>query len=153
MILEETKDEEKLKSILMDPKLYETMNGHVLLDKEDFKIDRSFDYHLIIKNAEVLGCFQTKEMTKLVREVHICLLPKHWGIGISLEAAKCGNEWLRENGYTQAWTKVPANAIHTIHFLNRIGYTSCGMIEKAMVFHNYLVSIFFFILDLNNTKI
>ena len=143
--LHESTDYIKLTEIITNPKLFKVTYGQ---DKNpNWEIDKTFRYFLIKQDEDTLGCFQIKEMTKFVLEVHIFLLPQYWGTEISLEAAKVGNDWIRDQRYTKAFTRVPANAIHVIHFISKLGYRACGMLDKAIIYNNTLVSIFFFELE------
>jgi RimJ/RimL family protein N-acetyltransferase len=143
--LQESTNYDLLTKIITEPKLFKVTYGQ---DKNpNWEIDKTFRYFVINQEDEILGCFQIKEMTKFVLEVHIFLLSRYWGTAISLEAAKIGNDWIREQRYTKAFTRVPANAIHVIKFVSALGYKACGMLDKAIIYNNVLVSIFFFELE------
>jgi hypothetical protein len=143
MNIELATDMELVRSIITTPKLYEAVSGKEIPVAE-FKVDLEYQYLIFKQDDKVLGCLQIKPLTKLVLDVHIFILPENWGTGIVKEIAHEGHKYIKELGYTKTFTRVPSNCMHVLHCLQKIGYTSCGMIEKGIVFNKTLVTLFLF---------
>lgn len=145
LTLNESTDYESIKSIITNPILWRLTEGQDKTNRvNEFTVDKDWVYFLLQDGEELVGCFQTKKINNQILEVHIFILPKYWGKGQAQEAVDLGHKWAKENGYLKTFTKVPANCIHVIKFLQQIDYKVCGMIEKGAMYNGYLVSLFLY---------
>ena len=149
MRCELSEDLDLIKSIITNPLLFRLTAGKSE-NSQGFKVDKSWKYLIFrLDDNTPVACVQIKELTKIVLEVHIFVLPKFWGNQISLEVVTAGHEWIKSQGYRKTFTRVPANCVHILKFLNQINYKVCGMIENGIVHNNFLVTLFFYEHELN----
>ena len=149
LTLTETNNVPILSNIITNPVLWRLTYGqgqHL----EKFKPDLSFKYLLLENEVEPVGCILVKEITKVLIEVHMCILPKYWGDKESQEAVKIGHKWAIEKGYKTVFTYVPQNCVHMLKFMNRIMYTPCGMIKKGIIYNKILVPLIMYQYDLES---
>jgi RimJ/RimL family protein N-acetyltransferase len=147
MNLELTKNKELIFSIITDPKLWSIEYGQGM-KIEDYKIDESFDYLLIKEEEKILGLFQTREITRILLDAHIYLLPEFWGKDYSLNALNTLIRHFQHSKYHQLITDVPEVCSHVINLMGKIGAKVCGYIENGVIYNNKLMGLFLFSYDL-----
>lgn len=139
-----------ISDIITNPVLWKLTYGQDEPDAVNMKIIPAGDYLLIRDQYnDRVGCFMIKELTKTILEVHVFILPEFWGQR-SLEAAKIGHRWAKEQGYLKTFTKCPGNCFHVLRYLERAGYKACGLIEKGIVYNKTLVPLLLFNFDLES---
>lgn len=106
-------------------------------------IDTSYQY-ILIEDKELIGCFQVRPVTKCVLEGHVYILPEYWGTEKPQQAVLEMHEWIKKQGYTKIFTKVPANHVRSLKLAHKLKYKACGAIEKGIVFNNQLVTLYLF---------
>ena len=142
-----TTDYELIHTILTTPSLFEITHGQSIHANE-FVVDTKEDYLLFHDDKEVFGCVQIRAVSKVLLEVHIAILPCHWGSDIGQKAAEAGHEWAVNEGFYTVMTTVPANCIHMLKFLKKIDYQPCGLIKNGVIYNKHLVSLILFEHDL-----
>lgn len=150
MYLEETRDKELIKSIITEPKLWELEYGQGM-SLEEFKIDDSFTYLLIKKEDNILGMFQTREITRILMDAHIYLLPEYWGREYSYKALITLFDYFKNTKYNKLITDVPECCSHVISLMNKVGAVLCGYIDNGVVYNNRLMGLMLFSYDLKRT--
>lgn len=123
-------------SLLTNPLLYRATTGKKSTPRSDSR-NHHFKHLLITDDSEILGCFQYKEFTNRVVEVHINLLPKYWGKGISEEICSKGIEWFRiHTNYKKIMTDVPKCCNNVVGLMSKINFRICGLIVDGCIFNN-----------------
>jgi len=147
MNIEETKDKNLIKSIITEPKLWKLEYGQGM-DIKDFKVDESFTYLLIKEENEILGMFQTREITRILVDAHIYLLPQYWGKDYSLSAIKTLFKYFEQTNYHKIITDVPKSCSHVIKLLKKTGCKQCGYIDAGVIYNNKLMGLLLFSHDI-----
>jgi RimJ/RimL family protein N-acetyltransferase len=147
MILIPTTDKELIKSIITEPTLWKLEYGQGM-NIEDFEVDESFTYLVIRENDDILGIFQTREITRILVEAHIYLLPKYWGKDYSSRALNALFRYYEHSNYHKVITDVPQCCSHVIRLLKKTGCKQCGYIDKGVIYNNKLMGLLLFSYDL-----
>jgi len=142
-----TKDKELIKSIITEPTLWRLQYGQGM-DIKDFKVDESFDYLLIEENSFILGLFQTREITRILVDAHIYLLPQYWGQDYSSSALDALFRYFKNTNYHKVITDVPKSCSHVIKLLKKIGCKQCGFIDNGVIYNNKLMGLLLFSYDI-----
>jgi len=147
--LTETIDTKLIKDILTNPRLFAVSNGIDIIPK-NYEVDKHWDYLLIHNHKHNMGLISLKQFTPLVIETHIHLLPEFWGKeNISLDAAKLGLQWIRDNTkFRQTFTYVPLVCENVHVFLKELEYKPCGIIENGCVFNGMYMNLILYTYDL-----
>ncbi len=144
MIIEPTQDEAIITSIITEPKLWKLEYGQGMAIK-DYEVDGGFTYLLIKENETILGLFQTRELTRILLEAHIYLLPEYWGGDSSKKALTALIEYCKTNTtYHKVFTDVPKVCKHVINLMKRIGAVQCGYIQEGVIFDGKLTDLMLF---------
>lgn len=140
----------RLEEVVKHPELWEQTNGqNPNLQKDTFKVDSSFEYLLVEKNNKLVALFSIKRITYILVEAHIRLLPDYRKDAI--EVVNLFLRYIREcTEFKRLMTQVPANCINVIKFLEKMNCKFCGGVQKAIIYNNELVSLFFFERDLKS---
>lgn len=144
--VKETTDHDLIKEILSEPVLFKSTSG--LMKIEDLTIDPKATYLVVMNDDQIVGCIRIREMTKLVLEVHPSVCAIHWGTGLSEDISQASYRWFQDQGYKKIFTTIPSVCQHALKRAQLNGYKACGMIEKGVVYHNVLCTLFFYELDL-----
>lgn len=150
MHIELTRDNVLINSIITEPKLWALEYGQGMV-KEDYKVDESFTYLLIKEDDSILGLFQTREITRILVDAHIYLLPSYWGKDYSSKAIKSLQGYFLSSEYHKIITDVPKSCHHVIKLLKKVGCKQCGYIEEGVIYNNQLMDLLLFSLDLKRT--
>lgn len=151
MIIEPTTDKELIKSIITQPKLWELEYGQGM-SLQEFEVDESFIYLLIKEDNNILGMFQTREITRILIDAHIYLLPEYWGKDYSLRAVNTLFGYFQHSGYNKVITDVPKVCSHVIKLLKKVGCKQCGYIDDGVIYNNKLMGLLLFSYDLKRTS-
>ena len=145
MIITPTFDNEVIKNIMLEPEIAKL----VFTDEEikNFIVDHSWQYLLIKNHNKITGMYQVKGLTKTVLEMHPFVVMENKGENHQ-EKLDALHSWAKKRKYLKIFTTIPSNAIHALKAAQKHGYTSCGMIEKGIVYHGLLATLFFFEFDL-----
>ncbi len=139
-----TTDYNSILKILENPVLFDCTSGqNGDIDLEDIK---KREWLLVTDNMKIIGCFEIKEFTRVCIEGHIYVLPSHWKQSKEIMAAAF--DWCLDNKYKTVFTCVPANCLHILKFVNKIGFKAAGQIPKGVIFNKELVTLFLFTYDL-----
>ena len=138
-----THDYGLIKEIVTTPRLFELTYGQAC-NKEDVDISDKNDYLVLSTDKEIVGCFSIREVTNILLEAHIAILPHLWGTEISQDAVNTGHAWAKDKGYKAVMTSVPANCVHMLKWLTRMDYKPCGTIKNGIVYNKHLVSLILF---------
>lgn len=139
-----SKDYNLIHSIITNPKLWELEygQGH---DINEFEVDTTFDYLVIVDNNQILGCFQTRALTKVLLEAHIYLLPEYWGKDYSKQALKTLFSYVKKyTSFYQVFTDVPEVCVHVIKLMHEMGCTQAARIESGVIYNNKLMALLLF---------
>jgi RimJ/RimL family protein N-acetyltransferase len=132
----------ELHEILLNPILFSCTYGQsdtkLTIDELENK------QFLDVRNEEgtLLGGFEIKEVTAITLEGHIFIHPSYWKQ--TKEIIDAGHLWAKQHGYKVIFTHVPANCLHMLKFMNRMGYEACGQIENGIVYKGQLVTLFLY---------
>lgn len=145
-------DDPRLEEIIKNPELWnQTYGQDSNLKVDTFKIDPAFEYLLVEDNEKPAALFTIKAITNILVEAHIRLLPEYRKD--SIEIVNLFLKFIRENrGFKRLITHVPANCINVIKFLEKMNCKFCGGVQKAIIYNNELVSLFFFEHSLDNIR-
>lgn len=141
IVIKKSTDYQAIKSILLNPVLFDCTYNHTNEPITEELIS-SKEWLLVTEEDIVLGCFEIKDLTSIVLEGHIAILPKYWRR--TIEIMNLAHQWCRDNKYKVVFTHVPENCIHMLKFMVRMGYEACGQIENGIIFQNKLVKLFLF---------
>jgi len=142
--IHENKDLSTIKSIITNPKLWELEYGQGMRI-EDYKVDQTYKYLLIKEDDNILGCFQTREFTRILLEAHIYLLPDYWGKQCSLESLKALINYVKLNtNYQKILTDVPEVCKHVRNLLHKIGAEKSGYISNGVIYNNKLMGLYLY---------
>lgn len=150
MYIEQTDNIDLIKSIITEPKLWalEYGQGMSILD---FEVDKSFDYLLIKEEDKVLGMFQVRELTRILMDAHIYMLPEYWGKDYSVSAINTLREYFQHSNYHKLMTDVPQCCSHVIRLLKKAGCKQCGYISDGVIYNNKLMGLLLFSLDIKRS--
>lgn len=135
--------------ILSHPVIQQVTSGTTPV--KDFKVDASFQ-HLLIENEakQIIGCFQYRCTTSVLVEIHINILPEHWGSKCGLKATLKALKWLKNHTeFKKAWTDVPVVCIKILELMKEAGGVPCGIIKQGCVYNNELTDLILFERDIN----
>lgn len=140
-----TKDIGLIKSIITNPYLYQLTYGQNATPVEEFKVDQTFTYLLIHEDEKIKGCFQLRELTKVLVEVHIYILPQYWGTDTSIDASFAGFKWLLLNTpYRKVFTDIPEDCTNVIDLVKRVGWKQFGSLDDGVIYNNRLQTLLFY---------
>lgn len=130
-----SKDEKLITQIMTEPKLFQATYGQSI-DTKDFKIDYNWVYHIASYDDKIVGLFKVRELTKILIEVHIYILPKyqnrHLPIAVTIQAIK----WIQNNTqYRNISTFVPEDCIHVIKFLDSLNFKPVGFLPHGVIYN------------------
>lgn len=150
MQIEQTTNSDLIKSIITEPKLWELEYGQGM-SIYDFEIDKSFNYLLIKEENQILGMFQTREITRILIDAHIYLLPQYWGKEYSINAINNLIRYYQHSNYKKLMTSTPQVCSHVINLLKKVGCKQCGYISDGVIYNNKLMGLLLFSLDITRS--
>ncbi len=118
-------------------------------DRDSYEPDSRMIHFLIHDDTNIYGLFEVKEFTKITAELHVHIIPKYWGTGISTKAGAAMADWFRNN--TQIRTLVtyrPASINHMERNLIRCGMKKTGVIPNGIVWDGVLTDFYIYTIDL-----
>lgn len=136
--IEPLDDEYEIKSIILQPKLWQLTYGQGCL-VEEFELDPVSKFLGVIYQKELCGMFELKDFNKITLDAHIYIMPRYQNGLLSLKAVKAAKEYLKEN--TEIYrviTTVPIECEHVHKFLKKTDFEINGLIPKSIIFNDKL---------------
>lgn len=147
--LEPCFDKKIIQSVLQNTHLCDLVFGKNSLEKI-MEFDHSIRYIGIYESdSTLLGLYTIRPFTKITVEAHIYILPEYQGIGKSLEIAESGKDWLRfSTQYQNIITTVPSNCLHSVKYVNHIGFQHSGTISQGIIYNDEVTDLLIYTYNL-----
>lgn len=150
MLINNVKPEKiTIQNILNNPLIYQLVNGTSQLQPiigtyaEELTY-KGFQFLPIHNKDELIGVFSYREVTDILIEAHIHILPEYHNKGLGKEAVEFGCKEFKAMGYNTIITFVPSNCSHVLKFMKDNNFEACGSIPEAIIYKNELVSSYIF---------
>jgi GNAT superfamily N-acetyltransferase len=125
--------------LLTNPVLQECASG-----RKNIILTPRYDTFLLVGFADenypaetLIGGVEVRTLTDKVVDLHIYVLPQHWGTGLGRRLARKSIEWLIENTtYDYGMTETPGCCVYAKNFVEDLGFFRIHIFKNGVTYRD-----------------